>query len=182
MRRNVYVGAAIVALAAALGTGSMLVGEPGRRSGGRRAGAEIRGRSVLAKAAAERLGDGADDRAGAGRVRQRLDHSQTRFVGAEGIVSDAEGSRLLHCGSRRAGLRPCGKPDSALGQVRRARLADVEPWHHGGQQGQRVARRERRRPAWARARQRGSVCAPPPPREAPRQRCASLSGCGGSRA
>ena len=52
---------------------------------------------------------------------------------------------------------PAGNLIQHWGKVRGARLADVQSRHHGRQQGQRLARRERRRPAWTRARQRGPI-------------------------
>ena len=67
-KRNIVIGATLVALLAVLGMGQSLLTKVARAGRERRDGAEVRSRSGLAQAAAERLSARSDDRRGGRRA------------------------------------------------------------------------------------------------------------------
>ena len=123
--------------------------EHGGRAGPRRAGAEVRGRSALAEAAAEPLAARLDDRRLGRRARPRLDHPPQL---GDAATTNERGAELSPpTGECCAGAPPVLEFDPAgnlvqlLGRPGRGlRVAGVEPRHHRRPQGQRLDRRQRR--------------------------------------
>ena len=112
-------------------------------------GADLRGGSVVAEAAAEPLGAGHDDRRGRGRPGPRVGRSirpQTRRrrtsrprpLKPQRSAPAASGAAGARVRSGRQPRRHLGRPGPGL------RVARVEPRHHRRSQGQRLDRRQRR--------------------------------------
>ena len=111
-------------------------------------GAEVRGRPVLAEAAAEPLGARQRDRRGC-----RLDATTSSSCIGNDTMNEAEigagRTRRPASAARRAPpvleFDPAGQPRGVVGRAGRRRTSGpVEPRHRDRQQGQRLDRRERR--------------------------------------
>ena len=110
--------------------------------------ADLRGRPVLAAAAAEQLAARLDHRGLGRRTGPRLDRAprQPRAERDPRRARPAVRRGVLPSGAPGPGVRPGGQPHPALGRTRRGlRLARVEPRHLGRSHGQRLDRRQRRR-------------------------------------
>ena len=111
-------------------------------------GADLRSRSVMAKAVAESLGARLDDRPVRGRQGPRLDHSSAANRRRQLQGRDVQSPPIGTCCTPAPPVLEFDQAGNLVGALGRPRpglrVAGVEPRHHGRSQGQRLDRRQRR--------------------------------------